>query len=53
MFKGVCWVNWLFMAMIAFLAVISISTMLSGCGNKGVLYLPDSNTSKQDTKKKS
>jgi len=45
MFKQFCWVNWLFAAMVVFLAVISISSMLAGCGNKGDLYLPDSSSS--------
>jgi len=42
MFKKICWVNWLFAIMVAGLALLSLSTMLSGCGNKGALYLPDS-----------
>jgi len=41
MFKNICWVNWLYAAMLIFLFVVSISSMLSGCGNKGDLYLPD------------
>lgn len=41
MLKKNCWVNWLFAAMVAFLAVISVSSTLSGCGNKGDLYLPE------------
>jgi predicted small lipoprotein YifL len=47
-FKNICWVNWLFAAMVIFLGVISISAALSGCGNKGDLYLPD-NASKTPT----
>jgi len=41
-FKNICWANWLFTLMVIALAVISISTALSGCGNKGALYLPNS-----------
>jgi len=41
MFKDICWVNWLYAAMIVFLFFVSVSSMLSGCGNKGDLYLPD------------
>ncbi len=41
MFKNICWVNWLFTIMVAGLAVISLSIMLSGCGNKGDLTVPD------------
>jgi len=44
MFKNICWVNWLFALMVGVLAVISISTMLSGCGNKGDLTLPDNSS---------
>jgi len=43
MFKNICWVNWLFTAMVAFLFFLSISAALTGCGNKGALYLPDTN----------
>jgi len=46
MFKNTCWANWLFTIMIAVLALISISTALSGCGNKGALYLPDASNKK-------
>jgi predicted small lipoprotein YifL len=49
MFKNICWVNWLFTIMIAVLAVISISSALSGCGNKGALYLPDSSSQQPST----
>lgn len=35
-----CWVNWSFIIMVGALSIISISTLLSGCGNKGALYLP-------------
>jgi len=45
MFKNICWVNWLYAAMIVFLFIVSISSMLSGCGNKGDLYLPDNSSS--------
>ncbi|HIO97824.1 MAG TPA: hypothetical protein EYG71_07860 [Leucothrix sp.] len=59
MFKKICWVNWLFAIMVAGLALLSLSTMLSGCGNRGSLYLPDSDKtatqvqSKQSQTKKS
>jgi predicted small lipoprotein YifL len=36
--KNICWGNWLFFIIIAFLFVISL---LSACGSKGNLYLPD------------
>jgi len=54
MFKGICWVNWLFTLMIAWLAIISVSTMLSGCGNKGALTLPEKSSAHSvETKKNS
>lgn len=34
-----CWARWLFIAMVAVLGVLS---MLSACGQKGALYLPES-----------
>ena len=40
-FKNICWVNRLFIIMIALLSIISISALLGGCGNKGALYLPN------------
>ncbi len=33
-----CWANWLFLLMVA---ALSVSSMLSGCGKTGALYLPD------------
>nr|AJG37996.1 hypothetical protein [uncultured Gammaproteobacteria bacterium] len=39
-FKSTCWVNWAFIMMLAGLAFISITTQLSGCGNKSNLVLP-------------
>jgi len=52
MFKNICWVNWLFFLMIGAFALISISTILSGCGNKGDLTLPEkSSTTSVETKK--
>ena len=45
-FKKSCWVNWAFIAMIGGLAFISITTQLSGCGNKSDLILPDSTANK-------
>ncbi|MEE9309993.1 MAG: lipoprotein [Cocleimonas sp.] len=39
--KEICWVNWAFIIMVGGLAFISITTQLSGCGNKGNLVLPN------------
>ncbi len=50
MFKNVCWAQRLFFLMVAGLFILSVSSMLSGCGNKGPLYLPDAR-SKNDSKK--
>ena len=44
--KGTCWANWAFIVMIGGLAFISITTQLSGCGNKGDLVLPSSTSNK-------
>jgi len=41
MFKNICWANWLFTLMIVGLFLLSVSTVLSGCGNKGALTLPE------------
>ena len=41
MFRNICWAQRLFILMIFYLFVLSLSSMLSGCGNKGDLYLPD------------
>jgi len=41
MFKNICWANWLFTLMIIGLFLLSVSTVLSGCGNKGALTLPE------------
>jgi len=41
MFKNVCWAQKLFAMMIFALFIVSISSTLTGCGNKGDLYLPD------------
>jgi len=41
MFKNICWGNWLFTLMITGLFLLSLSSLLSGCGNKGVLTLPE------------
>jgi len=40
LFQSTCWANWVFIVMIGGLAFISITTQLSGCGNKGDLTLP-------------
>jgi hypothetical protein len=42
--KGTCWANWLFIVMLGGLAFISITTQLSGCGNKSDLVLPINST---------
>lgn len=36
--KGICWGNWAFFIIVTLLFVM---TLLSGCGTKGDLYLPD------------
>ena len=41
MLRKFCWVQRLFTLMIFGLFILSISSMLSGCGNKGDLYLPE------------
>jgi predicted small lipoprotein YifL len=41
MFKNICWAQKLFMLMVAGLFILSVSSMLAGCGNKGGLFLPD------------
>jgi predicted small lipoprotein YifL len=49
MFKNICWVNWLFAVMLGALALVSISSLLTGCGNKGDLTLPTSATDTSNT----
>lgn len=39
-----CKANWLFLAVVA---VLAISSLLSGCGKTGDLYLPDKTEAKQ------
>ncbi len=41
MFRNNCWAQRLFTLMIFGLFILSLSSMLSGCGNKGDLYLPE------------
>ncbi|WP_299870940.1 lipoprotein [uncultured Cocleimonas sp.] len=41
MFKNICWAQKLFALMIVALFIVTIS----GCGNKGDLYLPDAKSS--------
>ena len=41
MFKNICWAQKLFMLMVAGLFILSVSSMLAGCGNKGDIFLPD------------
>ncbi|MCK5901652.1 MAG: lipoprotein [Cocleimonas sp.] len=38
LFKRVCWGNWLFFIIVSFLFII---TLLSACGTKGGLYMPE------------
>ncbi|MCK5896529.1 MAG: lipoprotein [Cocleimonas sp.] len=40
-FKNICWVNWLYFIIVFCLFVVSL---LSACGTKGDLYLPDKET---------
>lgn len=49
MFKNICWAQKLFMLMVMGLFILSATSMLAGCGNKGDLYLPEKG-SKNDTK---
>lgn len=39
-----CWANWLFIVVVA---VLSLSSMLTGCGKTGDLYLPDESAEQQ------
>ncbi|MEH6457420.1 MAG: lipoprotein [Cocleimonas sp.] len=50
MFKNICWVQRLFSLMVFGLFILSLSSMMSGCGNKGNLYLPDDGSSINDSK---
>ena len=45
-FRGTCLVNWAFIIMLGGLPLISITTQLSGCGNKGDLVLPSTEANK-------
>jgi predicted small lipoprotein YifL len=49
MFKRICWGNWIFLFMVVGLFSV---TMLSGCGNTGELYLPDTDTTETTKDKK-
>jgi predicted small lipoprotein YifL len=40
-FKNICWGNWLYFIVVVFLFVVSL---LSACGTKGDLYIPDKET---------
>jgi predicted small lipoprotein YifL len=51
MFKNICWANWLYTLMIVGLFLLSLSTVLTGCGNKGALTLPDKSVTQQASKK--
>jgi len=51
MFKNICWAQKLFALMIFALFIMSVSSTLSGCGNKGDLYLPDNNKGSVDKSK--
>ncbi|PWR00252.1 LPS translocon maturation chaperone LptM [Leucothrix pacifica] len=48
MFKRICWGNWIFLFIVVGLFSV---TMLSGCGHKGDLYLPDTTETTNDKKK--
>lgn len=55
MFKNICWPQKLFFYLILGLFNLSVVSMISGCGNKGDLYLPESgsvNDSKTNKQKK-
>lgn len=41
-----CWANLLLLAVIA---VLGVGTMLSGCGQKGPLYLPDDRSQTEES----
>jgi predicted small lipoprotein YifL len=47
LFNTICWGNGLFFIMIAFLFIISL---MSACGTKGVLQLPDKPSKITNTK---
>jgi predicted small lipoprotein YifL len=53
MLKNICWVQKLFVLMVIGLFILSVSSMLAGCGNKGDLYLPDNKTDAVNKNKKS
>jgi predicted small lipoprotein YifL len=44
----VCWLQWVFIALIS---VLGLGQMLSGCGNKGDLYLPSEETAELEKAK--
>lgn len=48
MFKRICWGNWIFLFIVVGLFSV---TLLSGCGHKGDLYLPDTTETTKDKKK--
>jgi predicted small lipoprotein YifL len=41
--KNICWGNWLFFIIVTFLFMVSL---LSACGTKGVLILPEKGSNK-------
>jgi predicted small lipoprotein YifL len=45
-FKTICWGNWLFFIIVIFLFIISL---LSACGTKSDLYIPDEHSSTAST----
>lgn len=51
MFSNICNTKKLVSSMILGLFILSLSSMLSGCGNKGDLYLPESGSSNDATNK--
>ncbi|MCB1755964.1 MAG: lipoprotein [Gammaproteobacteria bacterium] len=42
----ICWAQWVFIAVIA---VLGLAQMLSACGNKGPLYLPEETAQTADS----
>ncbi|WP_131904732.1 LPS translocon maturation chaperone LptM [Cocleimonas flava] len=50
MLKNFCWAQKLFALMVFALFILSVSSLVTGCGNKGDLYLPDSKSSAAKSK---
>jgi len=45
--KNICWGNWLFFIIVTFLFIVSL---LSACGTKGVLVVPDKESKPESVK---